>query len=336
VIEAKETETFLDLTMSSDDELVQGSSKKVKLSHPRPRSGKDAEKALTLALTESGASAEAGAPTTDCAPSEGNAPTAPANTEAECLVATPPATSPTLGACEDAPITISEGSLTVTPEPTSPVPDGAPPNNDPLSRSSTPDDYWCADDYGVFNPDDRENFPFASVDRDIFTDPYAYKEYILECAMMEFNERKFRRNLQDCLRGSARTWYERELNDEERDELREGFLEDWLDCLIRKFHANPDEAMELIKDAPWDWSYVRKGNEPEHWLEYQFGCARQVCEYHWEALHLIWEQIIPEMRGDVPEPVRGCEYQGFLEDMEEANEKWRKKVGFKGSKGRSR
>lgn len=344
VIEAKETKKFHDLTMSSDDELVQGSPKKVKLSHPR--SAKDAGRAVTLDLTETGASTEAGAPTIHCVPTENNAPpTVPMETDAECLVVTPPATSPTLGACEDAPITISEGSLTATPEPVSPLPDAAPQNDNPTSRCSTPSDHWCADDYGIFNPDDRNDFPFASVDGDIFTDPIAFKEHILDCAMME-DDRKFKHHLQDCLRGSARTWYEQELNDDDREGLREGPLEDWLDNLCYKFGADFDEVLKIMKDAPWDWPMVRKGNKPEYWLEYQFGCARQLCEDHWGALHLAWEQIDPEMRDDVPEPDGDCEYQDFLDYLEQANEKWREivrekdkkekkeKQGQKGQKGK--
>jgi hypothetical protein len=328
VIEAKD-KNFLDLTMSSDDELVQRSPKKVKLSHPRSR--KNAENAATLDLPETGASVEPGAPATDCAPSDGNAPTVPADTEAECLVATPPATSPTLGACEDAPISISEGSLTATPEPASPVPDAAPAKDNFPSRCSTPSDHWCADDYGVFDPDERENFAFASYDGDIFTDPSAFKEHIMYWAMME-NDRKFRRHLQDCLRGSARTWYE-SLNEEEREDLRESTLEDWLDLLIANFSADFDDVMKIIKDAPWDWSKVRKKVKPEDWLEYLYGCASQVSEYQWEALHIAWEQIDPEMRDDVPEPDSDCEYQDFLDYLEQANEEWRETFSVEGPEG---
>lgn len=328
VVEAKETKSIHDLTMSSDDELFQGSPKKVKLSHPRP--GKDAEKILTPFLPETGASIEAGVPTTDCAPSDSNTPIVPADIEAECLVVTPPATSPTLGACEDVPITISEGFLAATPEPTSPVPDAAPQNDNRPSRCSTPSDHWCADDYGVFDPDERENFAFASYDGDIFTDPSAFKEHIMYWAMME-NDRKFRRHLQDCLRGSARTWYE-SLNEEEREDLRESTLEDWLDLLIANFSADYDDVMKIIKAAPWDWSKVQKKVKPEDWLEYLYGCATQVSEYQWEALHIAWGQIDPEMRDDVPEPDSDIEYQDFLDYLEQANEEWRETLRLKNQK----
>ncbi|KAF3396309.1 hypothetical protein F1880_007018 [Penicillium rolfsii] len=338
VLEAIEAKKVHDLDMPADDELVQGSPKEVKLSDPR--AGKDAEKAVSLDLTEIVACADASTSTIDCASPVGNALTVPAKFDAESFVVTPPATSPTIGACEGTPVTITEGSLTATPEPTSPVPDAAPPTENSPSRCTTPSDHWCANDYGVFNPDEREKFPFASADGDIFTDPNAFKEYILDCAMME-DDRKFKRHLQDCLRGSARTWYEQELNDDDREDLREGALEHWLDFLCHKFGADFDEVIKVMKDAPWDWSMVRKGNRPEDWLEYQFGCARQVCEDHWEALHLTWEQIDPEMRDDVPEPDIDAKYQGFLRNLEQADKKWhemlrkkdeREKKGGKGQK----
>lgn len=333
VIEAKDNENFLDLTMSSDVELVQRSSKKIKLNHPR--SGKDVENAAPLVLTETGASVEAGAPATDCGPSDGNTVTALADIDAECLVATPPATSPTLGACEEAPISISEGSLTATPEPAFPVRDAAPSKDNPPSRCSTPSDHWCADDYGVFDPDERENFAFASYDGDIFTDPNAWKEHIMQWAMME-NDRKFKRHLQDCLRGSARTWYEQVLNDDDREGLREGSLEDWLDLLIANFSADYEDVMKLIKDSPWDWSMVRRKVRPEDWLEFLYGCARQVSDYQWEALHIAWEQIDPEMRGDMREPDCDADYQDFLAHLEEANEEWRETLRLKDEKERKK
>jgi hypothetical protein len=61
-----------------------------------------------------------------------------------------------------------------------------------------------------------------------------------------------------------------------------------------------------------------------------------VSDYQWEALHIAWEQIDPEMRGDMREPDCDADYQDFLAHLEEANEEWRETLRLKDEKERKK
>jgi hypothetical protein len=314
VIKDKRTEDSYDSNLSSDGELVRGPSKKVKLT-PRFSAGY-AEKNDTPFPVESAAS-----------PVDESPATFPVDADAECFAATPPPTSPPLGPHEGASITIPDDCL-----PAATVPDAFSVGDEPpTSRPSTPSEHWCASDYPVFDPDDP-NFEFGTYDGEKFTDPFAYKEHIMELAMWEHSTRKFIRHLQDCLQGSAATWYREELTEEDREELRDGFLEDWLDALIFRFSRPFEEYLEKLKENPLDLTVVQKGWDMEDWMEEQFNRANPVSDEHWEALHLIWESIDPALRQDVPEPDEDSEYQDFLGDLEDACVEWRRMLGLKPKK----
>lgn len=322
VIEEMDSEDFYDSTSSSDDELVQGPSKKVKLT-PRDSAG-DAVKNDTAVPAKDAASPKDGTLTEGSVHSEDKASaTVPADTDAECLVATPPPTSPPLGPSEDASIAVPEDSLPATTVPDVPSA-GDERSASPSSSSSEP---FCAENYPIFDPDDP-GYEFGDYDGEVFTDPHAYRRYMLERRTWGLVERRIIRHLQDCLRGSALTWYHEELNDEAREDLRYGVLEDWVDVLCYRFSRPAQDYMEKIKENPLDLTVVRASREIEWWLSGQFNRADPVSETHCEALHLVWESIDPELRKDVSEPDSDSDYHSFLWDLEHAHVEWRLKLGL--------
>lgn len=314
VIKDKKTEDSYDFNMSSEDELVRGPSKKVKLT-PRFSAG-DAEENDIPFLVERAASPEDEAPATF-----------PVDADAECFVATPPPTSPPLGPHKWASFSLENYRL-----PAATVPDTFSAGDEPpTSRASTPSEPWCASDYPVFDPDDPD-FDFGTYDGEKFTDPCAYKEHIMGLSIWGHSNRMFTRHLQDCLQGSAATWYREELTEEDREDLRDGPLEDWLDALRYRFSRPPEWYLEKINENPLDLTVVRQGWDMEDWMAEQFNRANPVSDEHWEALHMIWESIDPALRQDVPEPDKHSQYWDFLEDLEDAYEEWRRMLGLKPKK----
>ena len=311
---------------SSDDEPARISMRKVRLA-PR-RSARIAEKLQNLSSSQDETPAE------EHVLKQGDDDTkSPHTSNKEIRVTTPPATSPAANA---------EDNLTIASTATSQVADIedniaiAPPaeeasttsaletvHDDSFSDTSDTGTEWDAGQYGVFDPDDKD-FVGHSYDGDIWTCPFAFRDYILEAAMFECNERKFRHHLQDCLRGSAREWYDKELDDQERRELRHGFLEDWLSNLVWRFRPDPVITFELLESNPWTWESVRKNMDIEDWLLAQYAHTEAHGGRENERLQFIWETMSPEMRCDVPEPEGCTTYQDFLKDLVRANEQWRK------------
>ncbi|KAJ5381422.1 uncharacterized protein N7496_003850 [Penicillium cataractarum] len=322
MIDDMESDDFYDSTSSSDDELIQGPSKKVKLT-PRDSAG-DAVKNDTPVPAKGAASPKDGTLTEGSVHSEGKAPASvPADTDAECLVATPPPTSPPLGPREDTTVAVPGDSLPATTVPDAPSAGNEP----PASRESTPSEPFCATNYPIFDPDDSD-YEFGDYDATVFTEPYAYRQYMLERQVWRMVESRITRHLQDCLRGSALTWYQEELNDEEREDLRDGSLEDWVDSLCDRFSRPPEDHLEKIKENPLDLTVVRASKNIDYWLDGQFKRADPVTDEHWEALHMVWESIDPELRKDVPEPDSDSCYVGFLWDLEHAHVQWRLRLGL--------
>ncbi|KAJ5461478.1 uncharacterized protein N7458_003030 [Penicillium daleae] len=322
-IETMEDVEYIDLTVSSDDEMVQGPPKKIKLIKPLPAG--DAEKDVIPAPTADGITVEDDAPMNASRTENGTF-----DTNAECLVATPPATSPPPGTFKDVPGDIPDETAAIAGETTTSVPNAVSASDEgPVPWLRRPCSPWSPGHYPVFDPDD-ECFEFGSFDGDIFTEPYAFKEAVLLVLHYEHrSESTLVENLQDCLRGSALTWYLEELTDKEREDLRDGDVEYWLDALIERFCLDYEEYVRRLGEQALGLEALRHDCDLEEWVESMFTNARPICDGDLEALHLIWEQIDPALREDVPEPDERTEYQDLMENLARAEVKWRKMLGLK-------
>lgn len=311
--------------IAADESMRRPPLKKIKLKHV-PFTN-DPEIAKHLVRTDDSDPAEDETSADNSAPSEGPViPAAPTDIAIERGVATPPATSPALGPSEDTPVAITETAV-VSPKSASPVPDAAaaePPN----SPSPSPVPGWDASNYPVFCPDDDKEFGPDESGAGVISDSYDFKNYIMELDY-HYSFSKYLPHLHECLRGSARDWWDG-LSDDERKTMRYGCLEHFLDCLCWAFPPDSQEYLDIIRYNPWDWVSVRKGRSIEGWLEGLFGLAERCHDEHWEALHIIWQQIDPVMRKDVPEPDENTVYDGFLFDLESAVKVWKYILRYKG------
>ncbi|KAJ5176844.1 uncharacterized protein N7482_002721 [Penicillium canariense] len=295
-IESKETRV-IDLTMSSDEE--QGPAKRIMLAKDGP-----AKKPILRA------------------PVKGEAATAtPADIAhaVEYRVDTPPATSPPVGSHE-APFVL---------------PDEAPasascassPTDSALSRSPARcgwDKSYTAD-LDVFAPGEPDIEYWDGLGT--YTDVHWFVEYI-ETVMDYIPPADIQRNLQNCLRREARTWYDNELTDKERSDLRHLHVQEsdgWFDMLTARFHGEINHDLEMMKfrARTFTWDDVRHDSPIEYFLQNMYRYARFCFDEHWEKLHAIWEQIDPTMRKDIPEPNELSRFQPFLTLCEKAEAKWR-------------
>lgn len=328
VMKSKDFEDLSDPAMSSDDESMRRPPpKKIKLKHVPFANDTEIAKHLVQAGDSDPAEDEISAD--GSAPSEGpGIPAGPTDIDIECGVPTPPGTSPALGPREDTPAAIPGETALALPKAAPLVPDAAasdfePPN----SRSPSPVPGWDASNYPVFCPDEDKEFGPDECGAGVISDSYDFKDYIMELDYHDYF-RKYLPHLHECLRGSARDWWDG-LSDDTRENLRYGCLEHFLDCLCWAFPPDSEEYLEIIRYNPWDWVSVRTGHSIEGWLESLFGLAERCHDEHWKALHIIWQQIDPVMRKDVPEPDENTGYDRFLFDLESAVKVWKYIIRYK-------
>ena len=180
-------------------------------------------------------------------------------------------------------------------------------------------------DVAPFNPDIPDEHglgPIAMVGSDtVYRDIYTWVDYLRDLARTHsINE--VRQNIQQCLRGSAATWWIVELTVEDRRKLRNAHLERWFPLLIERFKIQRSVALTKLTSSSYTWGDLDRS--PRMWIHEMLRYTKAAgLESTYMGLSIIWSRFAANLRKDIPMPMPTTKLVDFLEQVDTLYPAWR-------------
>lgn len=141
-----------------------------------------------------------------------------------------------------------------------------------------------------------------------------------------------------CLLGTANKWYIDELSDETRDRLGNGddSLDEWCRRLENRFREPPSKSHQRMRDARYTKQDARDRRDPATYVQEMMTWSRnsRVGRTDNEVILWAYEQIDPDLRGDLPGPDEDTTLDELLAVLNRKKTFWYDKYHNHGSTGR--
>ena len=183
------------------------------------------------------------------------------------------------------------------------------------------------DDVGYFDPfyDNKSVDTAADIEHSgkatYFRDVHTFIERIKDVVRTKGSE-VVSRNLQLCLRGSALTWYTRELTEDSKRLL--GYNPDeWYRLLHSRWKAPRSVSLSALLHEKYTLQDAAKRREPREYAQAMVKAA-QNAEMGTTKDHIlmVWQNLDMEFQRDIPEPGQEIDYNAFLESIDRRKHQW--------------
>jgi len=201
-------------------------------------------------------------------------------------------------------------------------------SNEAADRNQT-DMKWRPADIGFFDPDLDESHglgDYVTVGNNVY-----WRNVFLFTNQVRDNARAGREQLvakylQNCLKGSALTWYAAELSDEQRTLLRFSFrgVNDWIEQLIKRFKDPPALALKKLHSTKYTMSNARGGRDGRSYIANVLRYAKAAeLDKPIQQLAYAYNNLDPELRPFVTRPTEHTTVQEFMDEIAAKQDAWK-------------
>lgn len=191
--------------------------------------------------------------------------------------------------------------------------------NDTPDARALPSSYWVTDEIGYFDPNPRPRYHIHTENNILFfSNVYAFTDHIRGKAMFK-PEPLIRANIHVCLRGKGLLWYNTELDEAERYELRNLPIEEgWIKKLIARFQMYKQTARQLFLTERYTWGDFSGGYSQVEWVHDMLRHARAAEYVDTDAmLQQIRKNIDDPLNYWICPPLPGTSVVGFLREVDD-------------------
>ena len=191
--------------------------------------------------------------------------------------------------------------------------------HDTLDTSALTSSSWIPDEIGYFDPNPRpRHHIYAENNILFFSNVYAFTDHIRGKAMFK-PEPLIRANIHVCLRGKALLWYNTELDEAERYELRSLPIDEgWIKKLIARFQMFKQTARQLFLAERYTWADFVGGYSQVEWVHDMLRHARAAEYVDTDAmLQQIRKNIDDPLNYWICPPLPGTSVVGFLREVDD-------------------